>query len=154
MRIMLESHLTCARNTRLLSADIELTPFTRQKSCNGGFWGFWFFVAMDADNYAALTDACPEEYKDKISYFLDYAPQLNTREVPDPYFGENMGFEQGVGYGRGRFSRVFIKGCRKQGASMKRLTNKATSWRSIEYVGYWMMLLLRLSLLWWFIVRP
>ena len=49
---------------------------------------------MDDDNYASLVKACPDEYKDKIRYFLDYAPQLDEREVPDPYYGGKYGFER------------------------------------------------------------
>jgi protein-tyrosine phosphatase len=60
----------------------------------GDFEDFDFLLAMDDDNYTALMDACPEEYKDKISYFLDYAPHLDAREVPDPYFGGQYGFER------------------------------------------------------------
>jgi protein-tyrosine phosphatase len=60
----------------------------------GDFEDFDFLLAMDDDNYFALTNACPEVYKHKIYYFLHYAPQLNEREVPDPYYGGKYGFEQ------------------------------------------------------------
>ncbi len=33
-------------------------------------------------------------YKTKIHYFLDYAPHLGVREVPDPYYGGGYGFER------------------------------------------------------------
>jgi protein-tyrosine phosphatase len=51
-------------------------------------------LAMDDDNYSILIDACPEQHKDKVKYFLDYAPHLNEREVPDPYYGGKYGFER------------------------------------------------------------
>jgi protein-tyrosine phosphatase len=77
-----------------LERDIELTHLRARKVEMEDFEDFDFLLAMDDDNYAALMDACPEEYKDKISYFLDYAPHLDTREVPDPYFGGKYGFER------------------------------------------------------------
>jgi protein-tyrosine phosphatase len=29
-----------------------------------------------------------------VQYFLDYAPELKQREVPDPYYGGEYGFER------------------------------------------------------------
>ena len=77
-----------------LQRDIELNHLRARKVVRGDFEDFDFLLAMDDDNYAALMEACPEEYKDKVSYFLDYAPQLEAREVPDPYFGGKYGFER------------------------------------------------------------
>ena len=60
----------------------------------GDFEDFDFLLAMDDENYSILVNACPDHYKHKIRYFLDYAPHLKTREVPDPYFGGQYGFER------------------------------------------------------------
>jgi len=49
-------------------------------------------LVMDNDNYATLMSACPVDLQHKITYFLDYAPQLNVKEVPDPYYGDGEGF--------------------------------------------------------------
>ena len=77
-----------------LQRDIELNHLRARKVVRGDFEDFDFLLAMDDDNYAVLMDVCPDEYKDKIRYFLDYAPHLDTREVPDPYFGGKYGFER------------------------------------------------------------
>jgi protein-tyrosine phosphatase len=77
-----------------LERDIELHHLRARKVVMGDFEDFDFLLAMDDENYAVLMDACPDEYKDKIRYFLDYAPHLDTREVPDPYFGGKYGFER------------------------------------------------------------
>jgi len=77
-----------------LERNIELAHLRARKVIMGDFEDFDFLLAMDDDNYAALMDACPEEYKDKISYFLDHAPHLDIREVPDPYYGGKYGFER------------------------------------------------------------
>ena len=77
-----------------LERDIKLSHLRARKAIMEDFEDFDFLLAMDNDNYAVLMEACPEEYKDKISYFLDYAPHLDSREVPDPYYGGKYGFER------------------------------------------------------------
>ena len=77
-----------------LERDVEINHLRARKVIMADFEDFDFLLAMDDDNYAVLMEASPEEYKDKISYFLDYAPHLKTREVPDPYYGGKYGFER------------------------------------------------------------
>ena len=77
-----------------LERDVKLNHLRARKVIMADFEDFDFLLAMDADNYAVLMEASPEEYKDKISYFLDFAPHLDTREVPDPYYGGKYGFER------------------------------------------------------------
>jgi protein-tyrosine phosphatase len=77
-----------------LEREIQLSHLRARKVVMGDFEDFDFLLAMDDDNYVALMGSCPDEYKDKISYFLDYAPHLDTREVPDPYYGGKYGFER------------------------------------------------------------
>jgi len=57
------------------------------------FEDFDYILAMDSDNYSILIDRCPDTLQDKIKLFLNYAPDLNITEVPDPYYGGNKGFE-------------------------------------------------------------
>jgi protein-tyrosine phosphatase len=77
-----------------LDRGIELTHLRARKVIMGDFEDFDFLLVMDDDNFATLSDACPAQYKNKINYFLDYAPQLGTRFVPDPYYGGKYGFEK------------------------------------------------------------
>jgi protein-tyrosine phosphatase len=72
---------------------IELNHLRARQVTFADFAEFDYLLAMDDDNYQILSNACPAEYKNKIRYFLDYAPQLDTREVPDPYYGGKFGFE-------------------------------------------------------------
>lgn len=55
---------------------------------------FDYLLVMDGDNYRNVLAECPEEFVDKVNYFLKYAPHLNTLNVPDPYYGGRHGFEQ------------------------------------------------------------
>ncbi|GAB6141088.1 low molecular weight protein-tyrosine-phosphatase [Methylosoma difficile] len=73
---------------------IELAHLRARKVINGDFEDFDYLLAMDDNNHAILMNACPEKYHHKIKYFLEYAPQLGEREVPDPYYGGRFGFER------------------------------------------------------------
>jgi protein-tyrosine phosphatase len=73
---------------------IELSNLRARQVVNGDFEDFDFLLAMDDENHSILINACPEQYKTKIKYFLDYAPHLNERQVPDPYYGGKYGFER------------------------------------------------------------
>jgi protein-tyrosine phosphatase len=74
--------------------DIDLSQLRARKVINGDFEDFDYLLAMDDNNYSILINACPEQYRYKIKYFLEYAPQLGEREVPDPYYGGRYGFER------------------------------------------------------------
>lgn len=57
------------------------------------FAAFDFVLAMDEDNLALLRRMAPRQYHERIRLFLDYAPAASRREVPDPYYGGENGFE-------------------------------------------------------------
>lgn len=73
---------------------IELAHLRARKVDRDDFEKFDYVLAMDDDNYSILISACPEHHQYKIQYFLEYAPHLGTREVPDPYYGGKYGFER------------------------------------------------------------
>lgn len=72
---------------------IELSHLRARKVIYGDFDDYDYLLVMDNDNYDTMINACPSHHQDKIKYFLDYAPQLGFREVPDPYYGGEHGFE-------------------------------------------------------------
>lgn len=57
------------------------------------FASYDFILAMDELNHAALLDSSAAEYHERIRLFLDFAPQLGRKDVPDPYYGGSNGFE-------------------------------------------------------------
>lgn len=77
-----------------LARGIDLSRQRARKVVMGDFEDFDYLLAMDDENYSVLMNACPEQYAHKIQYFLDYAPHVNIREVPDPYYGGKYGFEK------------------------------------------------------------
>lgn len=52
-----------------------------------------YILAMDGANYTSLNRSSPDGQQSKITMFLDFAPQLGEREVPDPYYGGPGGFD-------------------------------------------------------------
>jgi protein-tyrosine phosphatase len=57
---------------------------------------FDYILAMDADNLDLILLNAPQDYRAKISLFLDFArhAELTEREeVPDPYYGGASGFD-------------------------------------------------------------
>ncbi|MGZ5006767.1 MAG: low molecular weight protein-tyrosine-phosphatase [Methylobacter sp.] len=73
---------------------IDLSDLRARQVIHGDFEDFDYVLAMDDENYSILVSACPEQHKSKIKYFLDYAPHLKERQVPDPYYGGAYGFER------------------------------------------------------------
>ncbi len=53
-------------------------------------------LAMDQQNLEALGQMCPLDYQYKLRLFLDFAEDIETREVPDPYYGGDEGFNRVV----------------------------------------------------------
>lgn len=77
-----------------LERGIDLSGLRARQVIHGDFEDFDYVLAMDDENYSILINACPEQHKPKVKYFLDYAPHLNERQVPDPYYGGQYGFER------------------------------------------------------------
>jgi len=58
------------------------------------FERFDMVLAMDSTNLAALQAQCPPQHRHKLSLFLAFATGLGESEVPDPYYGNQAGFER------------------------------------------------------------
>jgi protein-tyrosine phosphatase len=58
------------------------------------FERFDLLVAMDQLNREVLLDRSPDEYRERIRLMLEFAPTTDVVDVPDPYYGGPVGFEQ------------------------------------------------------------
>jgi len=58
------------------------------------FERFDLLLAMDCENLAVLRSRAPAARQQRVRLFLDFAPELGTVEVPDPYYGGANGFEE------------------------------------------------------------
>lgn len=77
-----------------LRRGIDLSSLRARRITESDFMRFDYILAMDQDNLSSLTMSCPPKHRYKLSLFLDFAPELRTRNVPDPYYGGQIGFEQ------------------------------------------------------------
>jgi protein-tyrosine phosphatase len=60
----------------------------------GDFVRFGWILAMDRTNLRELEAMRPSAFEGHLGLFLDVAPELGVREVPDPYYGGRDGFER------------------------------------------------------------
>jgi protein-tyrosine phosphatase len=70
--------------TALRARIVEPSDFTR----------FDLILAMDRENLAVLRRRAPEETRERVRLFLEFAPHGELQEVPDPYYGGPNGFEE------------------------------------------------------------
>ena len=77
-----------------LYRNLDLSDLRARQTASDDFERFDYVLAMDEDNYAILESSCPAGMEHKLRLFMSFAPELEIREVPDPYYGGNSGFEQ------------------------------------------------------------
>lgn len=73
---------------------VEFSDLRARQVSAEDFERFDYVLAMDKDNLSHLRYMCPEAHRSKVGLFLEYADTRRAREVPDPYFGGDRGFEK------------------------------------------------------------
>jgi protein-tyrosine phosphatase len=58
------------------------------------FRRFDLVLAMDEQNFRRLRRIAPPGHAHRLRLFLEFAPTLGRRDVPDPYYGGTSGFEE------------------------------------------------------------
>jgi len=71
----------------------DLTSLRARQVSREDFSRFDWILAMDRHNLAELKRLRPASYAGHLGLFLEIAPALAVREVPDPYDGGEDGFE-------------------------------------------------------------
>jgi len=77
-----------------LRRGVDLSQQVARRFEAADFDTFDYVLAMDNDNLEILSSLCPGSHEQKLSLFLDFAPQLDEDEVPDPFYGGERGFER------------------------------------------------------------
>lgn len=77
-----------------LRRGVDLSEQRARRVDAGDFELFDYVLAMDTSNYEDLAELCLPEQRDRLHLFLDFAPDLASRDVPDPYYGGSTGFER------------------------------------------------------------
>lgn len=71
----------------------DLSRLRARQVSEADFEHFDRILAMDRDNLETLRRDCPPEHRHKLGLFLEYSRESSEREVPDPYYGSDAGFE-------------------------------------------------------------
>lgn len=75
--------------------DIDISHQKARQFCKKDFDDFDYIFAMDTSNYKdILQKATKSSEKQKVDLFLNLTHPAENKNVPDPYFGGEEGFEE------------------------------------------------------------
>ncbi|AMO68243.1 protein-tyrosine-phosphatase [gamma proteobacterium BDW918] len=77
-----------------LSRQYDLSSLRARQVCKADFETFDYILAMDECNLADLQAMHTHQAKCELALFLTYAKHTARREVPDPYYGGEQGFDE------------------------------------------------------------
>ncbi len=72
----------------------DLSPLRARVVEPPDFEEFDLILAMDGENLSDLKRRAPHDARERVRLFLEFAPELSTNDVPDPYYGGENGFEE------------------------------------------------------------
>jgi protein-tyrosine phosphatase len=78
------------------SRGIDISGQSARRVEDEDFERFDLLLVMDRSNYAELKARAPAGARGKIRPFLDFASQMGTKDVPDPFFGGTEGFDHAL----------------------------------------------------------
>jgi protein-tyrosine phosphatase len=91
-------HIGAAPDSRsqraALRRGIDLSGLRARQVTLDDFARFELILAMDQDNLRELQAMKPGNSRASLKLFLQYAPELNLRDVPDPYYRDAGAFEE------------------------------------------------------------
>jgi low molecular weight protein-tyrosine phosphatase len=77
-----------------LRRGIDISGLRARQVTQDDFARFDLILAMDRDNLRELEAMKPLDSHASLRLFLDYAPESNLRDVPDPYYRDAGAFEE------------------------------------------------------------
>jgi len=72
----------------------DLATLRGRQVSRADFLEFDYLLAMDEVNLRALERLCPSRHAHKLKLFMEFGTNAAPREVPDPYYGGEQGFER------------------------------------------------------------
>ncbi len=76
------------------AADFDISGLKTRKLETRDFERFDYLMAMDAEHLQTLEAMCPSGQQHKLGMIMDFATGDKGTEIPDPYFGNEAGFER------------------------------------------------------------
>jgi protein-tyrosine phosphatase len=73
---------------------VDLGDMVSRQLVDSDFFEFDLMVAMDRRNHADIQDRCPPNSEARVVRFMDFVPNADSPDVPDPYYGGYKGFER------------------------------------------------------------
>jgi len=73
---------------------IDLRSLRARQVSDEDFERFDLILAMDRLNHTMLVERAPVEVHERIRLFMEFAGDNEREDVPDPYYGGPLGFEQ------------------------------------------------------------
>lgn len=73
---------------------VDLRGLRARQVDEADFGRYDLIVAMDRLNREVLHERSPVEYQQRIRLFMEFASRDRDEDVPDPYYGGPLGFEQ------------------------------------------------------------
>jgi len=58
------------------------------------FYEYDLIVAMDSGHLDELQEQKPDDARSELIRLLDYCDEIAHKDVPDPYYGSNVGFDR------------------------------------------------------------
>ena len=77
-----------------LKRGIDLSKQKARRVSADDFQLFDYVIAMDSSNIEDLAASCPPGHESRMRLFMEFAPDIEVNEVPDPYYGGATGFER------------------------------------------------------------
>ncbi len=74
--------------------NIDLSVQRARQVAVTDFSRFQYVLAMDQQNLSNLQQQAAAKQQERISLFMNFAARWREREVPDPYYGGDRGFER------------------------------------------------------------
>jgi protein-tyrosine phosphatase len=91
-------HIGAAPDSRsqraALKRGIDISALQARQVTADDFARFDLILAMDAANLRELRAIQPPNSRASVKLFLEYAPDLKLRDVPDPYYRDAAAFEE------------------------------------------------------------
>lgn len=76
----------------------DMSPLRARRIDVTDFQRFDLVLAMDLGHLEFMQRICPAVYRPKLGLFMRYARTHEGLEVPDPYYGNELGFEAVLDY--------------------------------------------------------